>query len=57
MNKYEIIKKVFENNADEENAISMSNYMRNQFEFYGIPSQLRKEITKDFIKEAKYKKI
>ena len=27
--------------------------MRDKFEFYGIPSPLRKEITKDFIKEER----
>lgn len=53
MTKYEIIKKIFENNRNNENAISMSKYMRDKFEFYGIPSLLRKEITKDFIKEEK----
>lgn len=57
MSKYEILKNIFENNMNEENAISMSNYMRNKFEFYGIPSSLRKEITKDFIKDAKSQKV
>ena len=35
----------------------MSKYMRDKFEFYGIPSPLRKEITKDFIKEERLLKV
>lgn len=52
MTKFEIIKDKFESYMDEDNAKSMSDYMKNKFEFYGIPSPLRKIITKDFIKEA-----
>lgn len=57
MIKYEILKNIFENNMNEDIAISMSKYMRDKFEFYGIPSPLRKKITKDFIKEAKLQKV
>lgn len=55
MIEYEILKKIFENNKNEDTAKSMSNYMKNKFEFYGIPSPLRKELTKDFIKKVKKK--
>lgn len=56
MYKYNEIKAVFEANADAGNAVKMSEYMRNQFTFYGIQSQKRREITKDFIKVAKKSK-
>ena len=44
MNKYIEIKKIFESKEDKENAIAMSKYMRNMFEFYGLPTPKRKEI-------------
>ena len=53
MDKYLEIKKLFEKNEDKENAISMAKYMRNLFEFYGIPTPKRKRIYKDFLKEEK----
>lgn len=53
MTKYEIVKNIFENNKNLENAVSMSKYMKNKFEFYGVTSKLRKEIIKDFIKKEK----
>ncbi len=43
------IKKVFEQNSDPENARGQEAYMRNQFEFYGIPAPKRKEIQKQFL--------
>lgn len=58
MNKYLEIKKLFESIEDKENAIAMSKYMRNMFDFYGLPAPKRKAIYKDFIKaEKKSKKI
>ena len=56
MDKYLEIKKLFEEQSDEENAISMSKYMRNLFKFYGIPTPKRKAIYKDFLKEEKKNK-
>ena len=56
MNKYLEIKKIFEEQSDEENAISMSKYLRNLFKFYGIPTPKRKTIYKDFLKEEKKSK-
>lgn len=56
MTKYEELRAVFEANADPENAVSMSKYMRDMFVFYGIPSPKRKELTKEFIKREKAQK-
>lgn len=36
MSKYITIKQKFEENKNQEQAISMKKYMRNLFEFYGI---------------------
>ena len=58
MNKFNLVKELFENAQNSENADSMSAYMKNKFGFYGIPSPERKNIYKDFIKsEKKSKKI
>jgi len=38
--------------AIEDNAIPMKQYMKNNFEFYGIKSPLRKKIIADFEKES-----
>ena len=57
MNKYIEIKKIFESKEDKENAIAMSKYMRNMFEFYGLPTPKRKEVYNDFIKKEKKSKI
>ncbi len=53
MNKYSEIKEIFEENADKENAAAMSQYMRNKFKFYGLPTPKRKELSKDFLKREK----
>lgn len=37
---------LLEDNADPTQAISMSKYMRDQFQFYGIKSPLRRELVK-----------
>lgn len=58
MDKYLKIKKIFESMEDKENAIAMSKYMRNMFDFYGLPTPKRKKVYNDFIKsEKKLKKI
>ncbi len=41
----------FEKNVNPEIALQMKQYMRKQFEFYGIKSPGRKEIYKEFKKE------
>ena len=58
MDKYSEIKKIFESREDKENAVAMSKYMRNMFDFYGLPTPKRKEVYNYFIKaEKKIKKI
>lgn len=56
MNKYSEIKKRFELKEDKVHAETMSKYMRNLFEFYGIPAPERKAIYNDFIKLEKKSK-
>ena len=53
MGKYLELKKAFENNSDENNAIAMSKYMRDMFKFYGIPTPIRKSIYKELLKTEK----
>ncbi|MGB3083267.1 MAG: DNA alkylation repair protein [Saprospiraceae bacterium] len=43
---YHKLEKALEKNAIQENAFWMKNYMRNQFDYYGIKSPVRKEIVK-----------
>lgn len=45
----------FEKNKNGQNATSMSKYMRNQFEFYGIQSKQRKLLQSNLLKRAKQK--
>jgi 3-methyladenine DNA glycosylase AlkD len=40
---------VFKNHADPTTAIPMVKYMKNKFEYFGIKSPLRKEISKSFL--------
>lgn len=40
-------------NRNAENAVKMRAYMRNQFEFLGIPTPKRRQLCKPFIAEAK----
>ena len=44
--------KQFETHANAANAIAMKAYMRNQFEFFGIVTPLRRSITKEHIKNT-----
>jgi 3-methyladenine DNA glycosylase AlkD len=48
------IKQLFEQYRDKEKAIQMEKYMKNHFEFFGIPSPQRNEITKQFFKKNGY---
>ena len=57
MDKYLEIKKIFESREDKENAVAMSKYMRNLFDFYGLPASKRKEVYNDFIKAEKKAKM
>ncbi|MEQ8198906.1 MAG: DNA alkylation repair protein [Clostridiaceae bacterium] len=56
MTKYENIKYIFEENRDEKKAAEMAAYMKDRFLFYGIQSPLRKQITKEVIKQDKKSK-
>ena len=56
MDKYLEIKELFEQHKNEERAKDMSKYMRNLFDFYGIPTTERKAIYKDFLKKEKKSK-
>lgn len=53
MDKYQQIKRIFEAHQDPCQAVRMAHYMRDQFIFYGIPSQSRKVLTRPLIKEEK----
>lgn len=45
------ITKLYSKYGSKKEAVPMKKYMRNQFEFFGIKSPLRKEITREFIKK------
>ncbi len=53
MDKFNVITELFKQSKDSEKASAMSAYMKNKFDFYGIPSPERKELCKDFIKSEK----
>lgn len=57
MNTYEHIQTVFEANASTETAEGMKAYMRDQFEYYGIPTPLRRKLYAEHIKAAKKGKV
>ncbi len=46
------LKEIFETNANPENAGPMKQYMRDQFEFYGIKTPERRALAKEFLKES-----
>ena len=51
------LKTLFEKNTIIENIEPMSNYMRGQFDYFGIKTPLRKELTKQFVQEHGYPTI
>lgn len=53
MNKYIRLKNKFEQIKDKDDAILMSKYMRNLFKFYGVKTDKRRELYKEFLKEEK----
>lgn len=53
IDKFEEIKKLFEQEASSKNAQSMAAYMKYNFEYYGIPTPSRRLIYKDFLKREK----
>jgi 3-methyladenine DNA glycosylase AlkD len=48
---------LFEENRNDENAVSMKKYMKDHFPFLGIKSPLRKELEKQFFKETEIMKM
>lgn len=50
---YHEIKHLLEDNANSYQAIDMSRYMRDQFQFYGVKSPLRKELVREIKKTIK----
>jgi 3-methyladenine DNA glycosylase AlkD len=46
--------RAFEKHADPSIAAGAKAYMRNKSEFYGLPSQLRRELVKEFIAKSGY---
>lgn len=56
MDQYLEMKKAFEKSRDEENAVKMAKYMRNQFKFYGVAASERKMIYKALLKQEKANK-
>lgn len=53
MSDYPKIKDCFESKRDEKKAIQMAEYMRNQFDFYGIQAAERRICYKNYFKEEK----
>ncbi|WP_282034707.1 DNA alkylation repair protein [Metabacillus indicus] len=51
MDYAEDLRKLFREHADAEKAHLMSAYMRGQFQFFGIRSPERKELTKQFLRK------
>lgn len=47
------IENIYKSHAVPERAKKMSAYMRNKFDFYGLPAGSRRELSKPFIKEGK----
>lgn len=48
------ISQLFAENANSENAVKMSKYMRNQFAFFGLASPKRETLSKAFVQEFGY---
>ena len=57
MDKYLEIKKMFESKEDKENAIAMSKYMRNMFDFYGLPTPKEKKFIMISLKLKRSQKL
>ena len=47
------IENIYKSHADPERAKKMAAYMRNKFDFYGLPAGLRRDLSKAYIKEGK----
>ncbi len=53
MEKYLYIKKLFEVNKNEQQALHMKKYMKDKFIFYGLQTPLRQSLYKEFLKDEK----
>lgn len=51
------LKKNFEKRANEDNAIQMAKYLRNQFVFYGLKSPARRDAYHQISKDEKSRSI
>lgn len=51
----EDLKKNFEKRANEDNAIQIAKYLRNQFVFYGLKSPVRRDAYHQILKDEKRK--
>ncbi len=51
MNYLSELEKRYQKHEDKERAAKMARYMKDQFEFFGIPSPKRNEIEKEFLKQ------
>ncbi len=47
-------RKLLEKNRDAENAVQMKQYMRNQYDFFGIKAPERKNLLRQFIRDNGY---
>ena len=48
---YLYVKKLYEEHADPETAVPMARYMRDQFQYYGLKSPIRRKLVREFLKE------
>lgn len=53
MDKYDEVRRVFQERQDSAKAARESAYMRNQFVFYGIPTPRRREVYKALLNDEK----
>ncbi|MFH1050042.1 MAG: DNA alkylation repair protein [bacterium] len=48
---FEPLETAFKSKADSKNAVFMKKYMREQFDYFGMKSQIRSDLYKSFLKE------
>lgn len=48
------LRAIFEAQRNNENAVPMKKYMRDQFPFIGLKSKKRRELSREFMKEAPF---
>jgi 3-methyladenine DNA glycosylase AlkD len=56
MEEIEVLKSLFKEQANKENAVPMERYMKNQFLFLGIKTPLRRQLMKEFYEETGFLK-